>query len=81
MFAVTVVLAVGVMLQVVANPEHGPDQPPKVEPLDTATVKVIAVPLAKGAEQVPGHLIPAGLLVTVPDPPPFVTTVTRIEDA
>lgn len=79
--AVTVVFALGVMLQVAPVPEHGPDQPANVEPLDFAAVKVIGVPLEKAAEQVPGQLIPTGLLVTVPDPAPFVTTVTRTDDA
>jgi hypothetical protein len=78
--AVTVVFAVGVMLQVPV-PEQGPDQPAKVEPGDATAVNVIAPPLEKPAEQVCGQLTPTGLLVTVPDPAPFVTTVTRTDDA
>jgi hypothetical protein len=79
--AVTVVFAVGMMLHVVPVPEHGPDQPTKVAAPFRVSVKVIGVPLAKAAEHVPGHWIPTGLLTTDPDPVPFVTTVTRIEDA
>ena len=79
--AVTVVFAVGVTLQVVAVPEHGPDHPAKVEPLEGVTVKVIALPLENGAEQVPGQLMPTGLLITFPDPAPFATTVTKTVEA
>jgi hypothetical protein len=79
--AVTVVLAVGVKLQVVAVPEHGPDQPANVEPLETMAVRVIGEPLVKTAEHVPEQWIPTGLLVTVTEPVPFVTTLTRTVDA
>lgn len=62
-------------------PEHGPDHPANVEPLEATAVNVIAAPLVKVAEQIVGQLIPAGLLETLPDPGPFVTSVTSIVDA
>jgi hypothetical protein len=78
--AVTVVFAVGVKLQLPV-PEQGPDQPENLEPLDTTAVRVIAAPLEKTAEQVPEQWMPTGLLVTVTEPVPFVTTDTRTVDA
>src|SRR2546427_8994720 len=51
-------------------------QPVKVEPAAGLAVRVTAVPLAKLAEQVATQLIPAGLLVTVPDPVPASVTVS-----
>jgi hypothetical protein len=53
-----------------------PDHPEKVVPGSAAAVNTTAVPLVKLAEQVPGQLIPAGLLVTVPAPVPALFTVT-----
>jgi hypothetical protein len=73
--ATTVVAAAIVSVQV-AVPSHGPaPQPVKVEPVAGAAVKVIAVPLAKLAEQVAPQLMPAGALVTVPVPVPALVTV------
>jgi phage tail protein X len=65
-FAVIFVAAVIVTLQVV--PEQPPLQPLKYPPLPGVSVRVICVPLAKFALQVVGQLMPAGELVTVPDP-------------
>jgi len=53
--AITVVVPVGVTLHVGPVPEQAAPQPKKVDPLDAASVKVIGVPVAKGAEHVPGH--------------------------
>jgi hypothetical protein len=78
--AVTVVFAVGVMLQLGLVPEQAPDQLAKVDPVNDVSVSVIAVPLEKAAEQICGQLMPTGLLTTAPEPGPFVTTVTRTDD-
>jgi hypothetical protein len=74
-----------VTLQVVV-PVQAPDQPAKVPPLAGVSVSVTAVLCAKVALHVfvvelPDEfeleqLIPAGLLVTVPVPPPAVATVS-----
>jgi hypothetical protein len=55
-------------------PVQAPLQPAKVEPDAAVAVSVTEVPLEKLAVQVPGQLIPAGLLVTVPLPVPAVVT-------
>jgi hypothetical protein len=52
-----------------------PDHPAKVVPDSGAAVNTTAVPLGKLALQLPGQLIPAGLLVTVPVPVPALFTV------
>src|SRR5690349_14076223 len=57
-------------------PLHAPPQVPKVKPLPGAAVSVTPVPGAKSAEQVGGHEIPPGWLVTVPPPPLPIATVT-----
>lgn len=49
-------------------PLHAPPNPPKLDPEAAVAVSVIAVPLAKFAAHVPGQLMPAGALVTVPLP-------------
>ena len=83
--AVTEVAALRVTLQVVV-PVQAPDQLAKVLPLAGVSVNVTAVPCAKVAahvfvvelvvEAVLEQLMPAGLLVTVPVPPPAVATVS-----
>lgn len=50
--------------------------PPNVDPAAATGVSVIEVPLVKFAVHVLGQVIPAGLLVTVPDPAPEALTVT-----
>jgi hypothetical protein len=49
--------------------------------VEVSIVNVIGLPLEKAAEQVPGQLMPTGLLITLPDPGPFVTTVTSTVEA
>jgi len=58
-----------------AVPVHAPLQPAKVEPVVGVSAKMTLVPLAKLALQVPGQLMPAGVLVTVPLPVPAAVTV------
>jgi hypothetical protein len=55
-------------VQVGDVPPHAPLQPLKLEPLAGLAVRVTFVFAAKLAEQVLPQLIPAGLLVTVPEP-------------
>jgi len=73
--AFTVVLAVSVRVQVDV-PVQAPVQPAKVDPEAAVAVSITCVPLGKLALQVPGQLMPDGLLVTVPVPVPVVVTVS-----
>jgi hypothetical protein len=73
--AVTVVAAVRFTVQVPVPVQPPPDQPPNVEPALGAAVSVTDVPLAKLALQVEPHVIPAGELLTDPEPVPAGTTV------
>jgi hypothetical protein len=73
--AATAVLADGVKLQV-PLPVHAPDHPAKVVPELGVAVNATAAPLEKLAVQLPGQLIPAGLLATVPAPVPALVTVS-----
>jgi hypothetical protein len=58
-------------------PEHpAPLHPLKVEPADAVAVNVITVPSLNDAEHVAPHEIPAGELVTEPDPAPAFVTVS-----
>lgn len=59
---------------------HAPDHPSKVLPDAAVAVSTTAVPLEKLAVQVPGQLIPAGLLVTVPVPEPALFTESWIPE-
>lgn len=61
-------------VHVVADPEHAPPQPEKVEPPEAAAVSVTLVPLSYSAEQVAPQSIPAGDEVTVPEPAPALVT-------
>jgi hypothetical protein len=61
-------------------PVQAPLQPVKVEPAVGAAVRVTAVPVVNGAEQVAPQLMPVGLLVTVPVPVPALVTVS-VEEA
>jgi len=73
---VTEVAAFIVTVQAAVPAQPPPLQPVNVEPAAGAAVKVTAVPLANGAEQVAPQLIPAGALVTVPVPAPDLDTVS-----
>ena len=57
-------------------PVQAPLHPAKVEPAAALTVRVTLVPPAKVALHVPGQLMPAGVLVTVPEPVPATLTVS-----
>ena len=74
-FAVTVAAAFIATVQVPV-PEHRPPlQPVNTEPPAAAAVKVTLLPCVKFALHVAPQLIPAGALVTVPDPDPVFDTV------
>jgi hypothetical protein len=75
--AVTDLAAFTARVHVAAVPAdaQSPPQPPKVEPAVALAVRVTLVPLAKLAVQIPGQVIPAGVLITVPVPLPETTTV------
>ncbi len=49
-------------------PEHGPDQPEKLYPVEGEAVSVTTVPNVNATEQLPGQEIPLGELVTWPLP-------------
>ena len=57
-------------------PLHAPVHPANALFASLLAANVTWVLLAKLAEQVPGQLIPAGLLVTVPVPTPLRVTAT-----
>jgi|SRR5689334_1675093 len=60
-------------------PLHPPPlQPAKIDPADAVAVSVTELPVGNEALQVFPQLMPAGLLVTVPVPPPTLVTV-RVE--
>lgn len=73
--AVTDLLAVRFNTQL-AVPVHAPLHPVKVEPTSGVAVRVTVVPWGKVAEHVAPQSMPAGLLVTVPEPVPVLPTVT-----
>jgi hypothetical protein len=73
--ALTDLAAFIVTLQVPV-PEQAPPQPVKL-PVLALAVSVTTVPLLKLEEQVEPQLIPAGALVTLPLPLPFLETVRR----
>jgi hypothetical protein len=57
-------------------PLQAPLQPEKLEPVAATAVSVTDAPFVKSAWQVAPQAMPAGLLVTVPDPvPAFVTAI------
>ena len=72
--AVTVALAFSMTVHA-PEPLQAPDQFANVEVALAAADKVIAVPLGKVAVHVDPQLMPAGLLVMVPAPPPALWTV------
>ena len=55
-------------------------QVPNVEPLFAVAVTLIAVPVAKIALHVLAQLMPAGVLTTIPAPPPEYWTVKSAPD-
>jgi hypothetical protein len=57
-------------------PPQAPYHPPNVESDSGVAVSVMDVPLGKSALHAPGQLMPAGLLVTVPVPAPWLSTVS-----
>jgi hypothetical protein len=73
--AVTLVALLTVTLQVPLEPEQAPLQALNVELPPGVSVSVTDVPELNDAEHVPGQLMPAGLLVTVPVPVPASVTV------
>ena len=77
--AVTLWPAPTVRLHVLVVPLQAPPQPAnmeKVEGAPGASVSVTCAPSVKVAVQVPGQLMPAGELVTVPCAvPPIVTLI------
>src|SRR3954470_23972496 len=73
--AVTFLAPFIVTTQVVAEPEHMPLQPANVESDAGAAVSVTGSPEAKVAAQLPPQSMPAGELVTPPEPPPVRVTV------
>ncbi len=73
--AVTLLFASMVTLHVVPLTVLQPDQLAKLQPCAGVAVSVTAVPCWNGAEHVAPQLIPAGLLVTVPEPLLFTVSV------
>jgi hypothetical protein len=71
--AVTLVAALTVTTHVPV-PEQGALQPAKVEPLAAVAVSVTAVPEVTDSEQAVPQLMPAGVLVTVPEPEPTLAS-------
>jgi hypothetical protein len=57
-----------------AVPAQAPPQPVKPEPAAALAVRVTAMPRVTDSEQAPLQLMPAGVLVTVPDPEPLLVT-------
>jgi hypothetical protein len=55
---------------------HAPLHPVKVEPDAAWAVSVTVAPSLNDAEHVPPQLIPAGKLVTEPEPAPALVTVS-----
>jgi hypothetical protein len=68
--------AASIVTEQLATPVHAPVQPANVEPEFGTWASATDVPLAKLAAHVPGHAIPAGVLVTVPPPDPAMVTVS-----
>src|ERR1700761_4758263 len=63
------------VLVLVLVPDHAPPQPAKVEPDSGVAVRTTVCPSGKEAAHVAPQLIPAGLLVTLPEPEPAFPTV------
>jgi hypothetical protein len=63
-----------VFTQVPVPEQPPPDQPAKLEPGAALAVRVTLVPFSNWAEHLEPQSIPAGELVTVPEPLPFFLT-------
>jgi hypothetical protein len=72
--AVTVVATLTVSAQVLVPEQAPPLQPVNVEPVAGTAVRVTAAPGVNDCEQLAPQLIPAGVLVTVPEPVPLLVT-------
>ena len=72
--AVTVWAAFIVTAQLPVPEQPPPAQPAKLEPVAAVALNVTLVPEVKFEVQVLPQLIPAGLLVTMPEPVPFALT-------
>lgn len=79
--AVTDLAALMVRVQLPVPVQPPPLQPAKLEPLSAVAVRVTVAFWVKLAVQVDPQLIPAGLLKTVPDPVPFLETVSAKVEA
>jgi hypothetical protein len=80
--AVTAVAALIVQEQVAAVPLQAPLQPAKTEPEVAAAVSVTGVPTGSASPQSLPHEMPAGTLLTVPEPEPvFVTERVKVDAA
>jgi hypothetical protein len=73
--AVTVVSALRVITQVPVPPHPPPLQPANDDPLAAVPARVTVAPTENAAEQAVPQLMPVGMLVTVPVPPPAFTIV------
>jgi hypothetical protein len=73
--AVTVVSPFKVTVQVPVPEQPPPDQPPNVEPEPAVAVSVTGVPAANACEQAEPQLMPAGMLLTLPEPLPDPLTL------
>ena len=78
---VTTVAAVSVTAQAPVPLQPPPLQPVKTDPAAGTAVSVTTVPLTKVAEQFVPQVIPDGVLVTVPEPLPALTTASANPDA
>ena len=76
--AVTDWSALIVTVHVPVPEQPAPLQPVKVEPAAGVAVSVTTVPSLNDAEQVAPQLIPAGELVTVPEPVPAFVDGQRV---
>jgi hypothetical protein len=72
--AVTAVAALIVHAHVAAVPLQAPLQPAKTDPEAAVAVSVTGVPTARDSAQSAPQAMPAGALVTVPEPVPFFVT-------
>jgi hypothetical protein len=75
-YAAVTVWAADMVTEHVPVPEQAPLQPLNVLPAAGCAFRETTVPLAKFAEQTLAQLMPAVLLVTVPDPVPALPSVS-----